>query len=219
MKQFAFVISILLNLSAFGQEVQYLKFGEKVCCKDSADVERIFEFDSIADKFTFRDYWLHVSHGFIREGQFSTLYPDIKDGLFLEYDALGNELNYEMKCDTLYKMISYKEQNGNILDNTYPYNWLNEKPNYYLGMEVFRARITDNIRLDSNFSETWIMIAIVINDNGVITDYSMLNLESSHTKNSLSEIFENLKLNPGIFNGKKVGTVMIIPIKTQATNK
>ena len=129
------------------------------------------------------------------------IYRDFGDSIFLRIDK-------EAK-------LAYKERLQNLSDTAYVFEWtiVDEVPSFIPDMDSFSSYIKRNVVLNNKINHT-VFLSFIVEKDGSITDIEII---KGGDKEADLEIIKVLKAmpnwSPGILNGQKVRTKVLIPIK------
>jgi hypothetical protein len=178
--------------------------------------KRVFYYDSKIQRYKFKETTTIRSHPyFILKGELKSINPEIKDGIFEDYDMFGNYRKYKYLEGEFECLLEYKNVENNSIEPLYPIWMLSEKYDTEKVVTIISNNLKEKITSNEikEFSSKRFYILIIIEKNGKISNVDInANIKKS-TEKKLKEIIYELQLTPGKNKDIYVNTYMTIPLR------
>jgi TonB family protein len=223
-----FLLLFPILLIAQEQEILWLDSDfKKVPSQEQATYYRVTTFDNLTKHFTVEDYFVDGKP--VRTGQFLTLKPEVRDGLFIWYFKNGKKNksilyeNNKVKHWTVWNeknkvvlsvILSFKGQNGEDLHEAYK---VDKEPQFPGGEKALKSFIAKNqiyppvTTIDP--IEGTVVVYALVDENGKLNDVRVVRpVHPDVDAESLRIVSLMPDWIPGEVNGKKVAVPCAIPV-------
>jgi len=233
MKQFCLYLCLFFSTALFAREYDVVWFDanwQQTTSKEQAVYFRVCEADSINQRYTMQDYY--ISGKLYRTGSFTSLNPEVRDGLFIWYFKNGRkqkEIVYSNNVVADWKVMNEKGaiQLSVVVDIKGPHDEtlyeafkVDKEPAFVGGKKALNSYIQKNLVYPAMTAiepiDGIVLVYFIVNENGTVTDARIArSLHYELDKAALKLVEKMPAWSPGLVGNRSVAVPYILPVKFQ----